>query len=267
MRTVIVFVVNVALVGLFVSPTMAQFEGYWEQMTIKIGPWAAMVDNIDTTSVERVSYKKQMMKTISLLKSQEIIVRLDKGLVWRINHNDTTYTELTFTQMEAGRKKMQEVADRVKGMGKAGSQLINLLKKQFQEQGGPGTGNVFEQDRPTLTVNETDERQEVNEYECRHMILSDVKKTVMEMWVTDTFDVGAKIFDMYQAMGTFMYQIPEDLKQFRGFIMRTVTVVGEGAEKMTLQKDVTNVVEKAISDSEFEIPEGYRKVEISTPQE
>lgn len=122
---------------------------------------------------------------------------------------------------------------------------------------------------PKVTVEETDETEEINGYNCRKFVVQ-VKVlgnvTVTEQWMTTEAE-GIEAVQEFQAnMGEAFKDLPQytaDLdvkKKFADeglFPIKTVVHMQRPDGEMTSTMTVTKIEEGDLDDEVFEIPEGY----------
>lgn len=101
-------------------------------------------------------------------KEATSITRLDKELIWTVDHDKKTYTELTFEQM---RKMMESMS----GLLQLNPAKTDSLRKAMEKLGS------------TVDVNKTGEKKNISGLECERVIVTlvgEIKDTIRN--VTDT---------------------------------------------------------------------------------
>jgi uncharacterized protein DUF4412 len=176
----------------------------------------------------------------------DVIYRLDRGTIIRLNHHDKTYTEITLAQarqqgeQNAGTTNGPQAMMRRLGMTGSGSTSVTKI--------GPG---------------ETIAGYATEKYSTK------TPMTDGEVWVAPALEAPATYYDMSSsyaaaqmgAMGQILKELRE--KQVKGFILK---MTGSGNMPMMKGISFTQVaiaVEKApIPSSTFQAPAGYRKVAV-----
>lgn len=174
----------------------------------------------------------------------DVIYRLDRGTIIRLNHQEKTYTETTLAQ---ARQQME------KNTGAANAQ--QAMMRRLGMTGG-GATSVTE-----IGPGETIAGYATERYATKTAISQG------EVWVAPTLEAPAAYYEMsssYAAaqMGS-MGQIVKELreKQIKGFILKMTGTGNMAMMKGISFTQVATSVEKApIPPSTFEPPAGYRKV-------
>jgi len=96
--------------------------------------------------------KTKMMMGKAPTTNTSYVMRLDKDLVWNIDHDRKAYTELTFAQMKAMTASAPQ-------MGQMGG-----------ESGPPDAGDL-EMGKPVVTVDRTGNEEKIKGYQCKEVIL------------------------------------------------------------------------------------------------
>jgi hypothetical protein len=247
---VMFFVLSVINVNVFAQK---KFEGYWESIT-KSNSTMAMVPKKDNEK-QKSFYKSGKMKNLNLTDNKTMIFRFDKGLTWEINHNDKTYYEMTFEQMQAGMKNAKnKMAEAMKDMD---PQQKEMMKKMM----GNKMGSMFgDSDTPMISFKNTSKKKTIKGYNCTLVLMYLGKDPMMEMWMTDKYNLGNDFVKIYQKMGVIKGNIPKNSK-LKGFPILTKTKIDMGMGKMESETTVTKIVKTSVSDKEFELPKGYKRLE------
>lgn len=202
-----------------------------------------MTDQDGKTAIHYVS-RNAVRNVASNPIETDVIYRLDRGTIIRLNHQEKTYTEITLAEARqqgeknAGTTNAQQAMMRRLGMTGGGATSVTKI--------GPG---------------ETIAGYTTEKYAA---------KTPMsqgELWVAPTLDAPAAYYEMWSSyaaaqMGS-MGQIVKELreKQVKGFILKM-----SGTGNMPMMKGVsftqvaTSVEKAPIPPSTFDPPAGYRKV-------
>ncbi|HHT9126655.1 MAG TPA: DUF4412 domain-containing protein [Candidatus Brocadiia bacterium] len=225
---------------------------YIESKTTHDAPGQAGLEILEKTYVTA-----DKMKTV-LSDGEIVIFRLDKGLIWNIDSPGKTYTESTFEEM----KESAQLA--TKGIESALAEMSPEERKameQFMPQFGKSK-------KIEVKIEKTGKKRDVSGYKCE-LIIATMDTTRFEMWVTEQvkYDEGARKF--FEALSSIFSDVPtyqemvseyQSLMKLEGFPVETKTTVNMGHESYSSTSIVTKVEPKKISDSEFELPAGLRKV-------
>jgi hypothetical protein len=195
----------------------------------------------------------KMSQTGSENGAMIMIARLDKQLIWIVEPDKKTYSEMTFADMkkfsEKMVKKMAPLKEQLKSMPE---EQRNAMKKMM------GAGS----DEP-ISVKKTSETKSILGHKCSKMTVFRGKEEFMTMWLAKDISGFAPLMADWkefsrqmEAMASQFNESETDMfKEIDGFPMETSTTVAD--HKMT--STVVKVEMRAISASEFEVPSGYTK--------
>lgn len=236
----------IALVAaLWLMPLLMLAQGlYWEQTT-KITMGGA------PREIHNKGYMKSMkLKVVTEEENRVGIVRGDKEMMYVVNPKEKTYSEMSFDDLE---KQMSAAREEMK---KAQERLKDLPPEQRKMVEGMMGGMMKDVD---YRIEKTGEKKAVAGYSCEKVLLKDSATVAGEFWVTK--DLGSmneyakdwtKLMDKI-ARGP-MAKMLKKLSELGGFVMES---------SMSGVSTVTTKLEKrSIADSEFEVPEGYKKTEM-----
>jgi len=251
----------VLILGCFNTIIFAQnkFEGYWEQTTVRKSNMPMQPKEV--TEKEKTFYKPGKVKTMNLTTEKETIIRLDKELMWTIDHNDKSYTEVTFAQMQEGMQKMQSA------MKEEMKDVSPEDRKMMEKFMGKKLGKMFGSDEPSLeiAVKRTGETKKILGYECEQVFLNLNDEPMMEMWITDKYNLGNDFLEVYQKIGWMKGKLSEDAEKIQGIPLTNKITIDMGMGKMESESQVTKLVKTSVSDNEFEVPKGYKKKSSGMP--
>jgi len=224
-----------------------------------------MVGKTKETREQQVFYKAGKMKMVELGTGKATILRLDRELVWEVDPRGGTYTEITFADMEKmsaqGKQKMAKAkTEMMKGMEDMSPEERQAMEKLMGGKLGAMMGG--ETRTVKLSKKMTGEKQNINGYDCERMIMMVNEEPLVDMWSTNTFDLGAEMFKFYDKMKLFEFEISKDLKDFKGFPMKTVFRTDMGMGSVESTTTVTKIVKGPVSDKEFDLPQGLKKKSI-----
>ncbi|MBI3873138.1 MAG: hypothetical protein HY304_08705 [candidate division Zixibacteria bacterium] len=172
------------------------------------------------------------------------VVRLDKGVMWEINHKDKTYTEMTFAQMRAMMDSLGRAFAGAQGQAAAQKPQIDTSKVTFSP--------------PTFEVKKTGKSETIAGYNCEQSIMTMTtegtdKKTgdkmklllTMDMMLTPNSPAAAErerfgrkmaeamgstmdkstaqpMMGMMGAYGVDLKKLAGEMEKMKGFPMRSV---------------------------------------------
>jgi hypothetical protein len=177
------------------------------------------------------------------------IVRLDQGVVWELNPDKKTYTELTFDEMRA---QMEHMADQMK---QAQAQMEDAKRQAKEETADAGITTTYDVD-----VKQTGEHQDIAGFACARAIVTCTATTtstknpaanakteyVMDEWLSDKIPGAAEAIAFRRAfaeklgmeqmaaqvspMAASMYgdavgKMAAKLKDLHGYAMKTTFTV------------------------------------------
>lgn len=223
--------------------------------------WESTTTAPDGQRMERHAYMPRMFKTVTDAGAGEVvIVRLDKEVMYTLDSQKQTYSEMSFAELE---QTMQHASGQMDAaMAQMQKELAGMppeqrkMVEQMMRDKMPG---MHASAAPT-EVTKTNETRQINGYACTKYVIHRGPETVMTMWTTtDVKDFSAmrKDFEEFSkrlaAVRPMGGDLGKSMRQVEGFPMQTET--GQGIKTM-----VTKVEKRAIAASEFDIPTGYKKV-------
>ena len=190
-----------------------------------------------------------------------VIYRADKDLVWMINGQDKSYTELTRAALEAMAKQMAEAM-------KALETMPPEMRAKMQGMMGGAADNEPE------TLQKLGKSETINGFPCEAYQVSKGAKVVRTAWVTPfkKFDVKASDFAVMTKMAEFWkkaggpfaknmdktfladYSDEEKPGTLPGVPIRTVS--GDTTH------EIKKVAHETIAADRFEVPAGFKKSEM-----
>ena len=230
------------------------FEGYWESETISQSNFSAKKAP-KTINMQKIYYKKGKMKIVDFSDNSTTIFRLDKGLSWEIDHNNKTYSEMRFEDMEKNLKAAKtEMAQKIQELSKEDQEM---MKKMM----GGKLSKMLEGKMPTVSFKNTGKTKTINGYKCSQVLMYLDNEPLMEMWLTPKYNMGDDFIKIYQKMGFIKGEVPAE-SQLKGFPIYNKMEMNMGMGNMVSETTVKKIVPTKISDSEFEVPKGYKKIKM-----
>ena len=260
-RSLLVVTFVFAVSSIVTASVHAGFEGYWLQTSVSESD-VPMAGKRSETEEQKILYRSGMMKTIDLDTGRMTILRMDKGLMWEVDPEDSTYTEITFAEMEEMAAEGKERMAKAKAEMEAQMEDMSPEEQKLMEKlmGGKMAALMgAEEGSVELSVRRTGEKEKIGGYTCERTIVTANDDPFVEMWVTDEFDLGGQLFAFYEKMNLFKHEPTEELEQFKGFPMKTVFTMDMGMGTVKNVSTVTKVVETSLKNSDFDLPKGLRK--------
>jgi GLPGLI family protein len=240
------------LIGLLLlSIGVAASQGlYWEQTTaIKVGNGK----EIQSASFYRTHMFKQQSENAAT------IFRLDKEKIYHLDNAKKEYSEMTFAEFEASMKKMSsEVDGKMAEMKKQFEKMPPEQRKMMEKMmGSQMTGS---DSKTKITAIKTSEKKTISGYACIKYSLKEDGKEIGAVWTTTGVpDYGSMQKDMKEYSRRMTEQMPMKGGQIAAAMMNV-----EGFPIQStfsgVTTTVTKVEKKSIAANEFEIPDGYKKV-------
>ena len=241
-------------VGLFAQK---QFEGWWEEETVTETS-SKLTGQIKEVEHSKIYYKPGKMKQVNIEENTIEIIRLDLELMWSLDAQAKTYTEISF---ENAMKSMQAAREQ---MNEKMKQLSDEDRQMMQQMLGDKFSKMLTQrELPQLSFKITGKSKTINGFKCKQAVLLLDNSPMMELWITDKYYMGDDFLKYYEKTGLLKGKLPK-AKELKGFIVSSRMEASTPLGSSVTQTTVTKVVPQKLSDKEFEIPAGYRKI---APQE
>lgn len=180
------------------------------------------------------------------------IIRLDKNIMYIIDHTKKTYTEMPFSALS------DIISSSIEKSG-----LSEEEKGQAKKFMGFAKGMM----KVEAKVTETGEEKKIKGWNCRKYIMK-MKIMMMastsEIWATEDIKIN---YDLFRTLGfSIMAKQPgfekvyEEMKKIKGIsVLTTSTSSVMGAEVKSAQ-ELVEVKEAKAPSGFYEIPNGYKKV-------
>ena len=263
MRTIrfVTGIVLVVALSSFLTPhSYAGFEGYWLQKTVTESD-LHMAGKQSEKTEQKVFFRPGMMKMVDLSTGEMTILRMDKELMWQVDAEDSTYTEVTFAEMEKASAEGKEQwakarAEMMEEMKDMPPEQRKLVEKMMESKMSTLMGA---EEAVELSLKRTGNKENVGGYDCEYIVITANDDPFVEMWVTDTFDLGGELFNFYEKMSLFQYEPTKELLGFKGFPMKTVFNMEMGMGTVQNVTTVSKVMKTSLKESEFDLPKGLVK--------
>jgi len=238
----------VVLLLLAISAAGALAQGlYWES--------TVSGDKIEGTDVVKTWYMPKMMKIQTGKEGDFSILRLDQEKFYMIKSGEKTYSVMTFAEMEQGMKRanaqMEKAMEQMKDMPAEQREMMEKLL-------GKSTGKK----EAKAVVKKLGDTKKVGGFACtRHKIMRGTEE-IAELWITKEirgFDAMRNDLKAFSKRMTTMNpmmggDLASAMESLDGFPMET--------GMMGMKTVVTKVEPKSTTLSEFEVPSGYKKVDM-----
>lgn len=238
----------IVLLLLAVSAAGALAQGlYWES--------TVSGEKMEGTDVVKSWYMPKMMKIQTGSNGDFSILRLDQEKLIMVKPEEKTYSVMTFAEMEQGMKQanaqLEKAMEQMKDMP---AEQREMMEKMLGKSVGKKEGKAV--------AKKLGDTKKVGGFACtRYKILRGTEE-IAELWITkeirgfDAMRNDLKAFSkrmtaMNPVMGGDLANAMESLD---GFPMES--------GMMGIKTVVTKIEPKATSLSEFEVPSGYKKVEM-----
>ncbi|MBI1807651.1 MAG: DUF4412 domain-containing protein [Ignavibacteria bacterium] len=253
MKLTIVQYAAVWCLSILISVTVYGQGLYWESTMT-----GSMMGGKERTS--KSFYMPKMFKEVREGSDGTTIVRLDKQLMITVNNKDKTYSEMTFTELEATMKKavgkmdekMAEMEEKLKDMPEEQRKMV----EQMMGNKMPGKGKDTK-----VEISATGEKKTISGYVCEEYLVKQDGKELMTLWTSKdvkAFDDMRKDLEEFKSRMAALNPmggkgLAEGMKDLQGFPIQTQ--FGQG-----LTSTVTKIEKRSTPASEFEVPAGYKKV-------
>ena len=198
------------------------------------------------------------------------IVRLDKGVIWKLDTILKTYDEQAYIRRAAEwRRVNKEILQALRGTpdGARKAEMIDSLSDspekwelvwaiaddKLRKSLAAKYGIVDH--KPAVELREKGAKRTVAGLECEEVeVLSD-GALVYRVWVTRKLKLDRRLFDFLEQARILPRELAERMKREGAFPLELETRLREGVERTV----TVTVEEKRIPGGQFEIPKRYRK--------
>ncbi|MFQ5868437.1 MAG: DUF4412 domain-containing protein [Candidatus Zixiibacteriota bacterium] len=251
---------GIVILFLFTTPVWADL--YYEQTTTDYSSTPGGEKTIVETGKGYV--KSDKMKTEDLTNRQAMIIRLDKELIWEVDHDKKTYSEMTFEELEKmaaegmsapqmSAEERQQMEEMLKSMPPEQREMMEKMMGGMMETGE----SMFE---PKVTP--TGKKEKLLGYTCEIVDVTFGAGITGKFWVSDKILSEIEYSKFLQRMPS-QTSAMEEFSKMKGFPLKSVTETRMGMIQSKSTSVVTKLKTKKIGDQEFEIPKGYKKVAFS----
>ncbi len=237
---------------IFILPARSQGL-YWESSTVipVMG---------DKERHSKTYYMPKMFKEAADSGETSTIIRLDKELFIIVNDKDSTYSEMTFSEMESSirqmggtlKSKLAAMREKLKDMPEDQRKMVEKLMGKSMT-GGEDSGEAYSVDRGK-------EKKTISGYPCVQNIVKQGDKDLFTVWTTKDIkgygEMGNELKEFVQKIASMVpvngKSLAEGYKQIDGFPVKT--------EMAAMSTTVTKIERRTTPAAAFEVPAGYKKV-------
>jgi len=198
--------------------------------------------NVDTSIMWMSEDNAYMLKDKSAY-----ILRADKGVIYLIDDKDKTYSEMS----------VDVFGDIAKAAGgeKEGGEMPEVMKNLM------GTMKV--------TVTPTEETMKIGDWNAKkYDVVTSIAMgtTNSEIWASEDIKVNYKVF--HAISNAFMAPMPgfdemmKEMEKIKGMQVKSITQAEMMGAKVKSSSELLECTEKDAPDGIYDIPEGYKKVEM-----
>lgn len=236
------------LVALAMGLSGAFAQGmYWESTVTG--------EKMDGSDVMKTWYMPKMLKLQTRQDGDYSVLRLDQEKMYMIKPGNKTYSVMTFAEMEEGMKKTNAQMDKaLEQMKDMPAEQREMMEKMLGKSAG--------KQKEKATLKKSTETKKIGGYTCAHYTILRGKDEVADLWVTkeirgfdrmrnDLKSFSRRMTAMNPTMGGDLARVMEDID---GFPIEQ-SMAG-------IKSVITKLEPKVTSLSEFEVPAGFKKVDM-----
>jgi hypothetical protein len=198
--------------------------------------------------IEKFWYRPHMFRSTEE-KGKITVIRLDKEVIYSIDPDKRTYSELSFSEMNGMR-------DKIAAMMKKRMESMSPEQRKMLE----GKMGEAKERSSRYEVSKTGETKSISGFTCTKYVVKRYGGETETVWAAA--DIGGGMESLRQDMEQFMKKMSTSLgtgkvgtewyTEIRGFPIQT--------ESHGSTRTVTKIEQRSINGSEFEVPAGYTKV-------
>lgn len=176
-----------------------------------------------------------------------IIFDAEKGVMYMVDHEKKEYSVVPMDLFGGGDEEESE--------GTEMSQMMQMAQAMM--------GSI------EVTVTPADETKKIGDWDCTKYnvdLSMAMMKSKQELWATEDIEVD---YTMFQAVSSGMMarmpgfdKILEEMKQIKGIPVKSVATASIMGSEAVTTTELIEYAEKDAPDGIFDVPEGYKKVEM-----
>ncbi|MCP4631760.1 MAG: hypothetical protein GY855_02460 [candidate division Zixibacteria bacterium] len=201
------------------------------------------------TSISISYIENDKIKNFDESKNTAIIMRMDKKIVYNIDYNKKTYQEITIDELKKKTESVMdmespEMKERMKGMPPEQQAMMqNMMKEMIS----------------SIKVEKTGKTKDILGYKCSQYIVKKSGSKMVEMWSTEDLEYNNAFSDYMSLTMPGGQAMMDEFKKMKGLPLETnMSMQMMGVENKSLTT-ATEIKKTDVKDSEFEIPEGFKK--------
>lgn len=179
------------------------------------------------------------------------IIRLDKNIMYVIDHSKKTYTEIPFSDLNDIISSSLEKSN---------------LSKEEQAEAKKYMGFAKSMMKVEVKVNDTGETKKIKSWNCRKYLMTTkimMTSSTSEIWATEDIKINANLFRTLSF--SLMAKQPgfdkafEEMKKIKGVSVLTTSTSSVMGAKVKSTQELLEVKEAAPPAGIYDVPSGYKK--------
>ncbi len=262
-------IIGIFLIGLFWPALVWGADFYIEQDVVNRYKVGLGEDKRETLHQRMYVKGNNLLKIEKVEQGLQTIVRLDREVVYKINNNTKTYSEIDFKTLEwkftrEGIRATQADPQRKTGMNaarKGMSQVIQdmpvqqqqFIKQMMSMQQSRMRGQSEDTDKGSKAVRtvRTEESKSILGYQVKRLkIAQGEKKLVADMWVTTQTGPQNYLSEFIENLGLLKLAPINELRKIKGFPLEFKYKIQIGPQAGVVQSiRTTKIVQQDITSS------------------
>jgi hypothetical protein len=189
---------------------------------------------------------------IDMREGQSMIIRLDKNIMYFLDHAKMTYSEMPFGDIS-------EII-----LGAIPESELSEEERKEAEKFMKGIASTMM--KAEAEVTDTGEKQKIKGWNCRKYIMK-VKMmmatSTAEIWATEDIKIN---YELYRTLGSAVIskqpgfqEMFEEMKKIKGIAVLTTSASSAMGAEVKSTEELIEVKEKSAPSGTYEIPTGYTK--------
>lgn len=249
------YLFNILILVLLLIPCSSQADTMMKQKThtdaVQImGQTQPAKDEIQTTWISTNKIRNDG-------EEGSVILRLDQGKIYFINHSKKTYAEMP---MEMGKMIDEKIKQSMEEEG---------MEEEDQQA---AMGMMQGMTQMKITITPTSEKKKIGNWNCQKYnqdLVTFMGPMKGEIWATEDLKIDYDLYNKYMAammgkggmFGDFMNQIATEMKKIKGIPVLTITTAEMMGASIKTTQELIEYKEGTAPAGHFEIPKGYKKSE------
>ena len=198
-----------------------------------------------------VTWMGKEMARLDYSEESSTIVRLDKKVMYLVNHKEKTYTEIPIGG------KGDIISGALAGAGLSGEEEAQA-KKMME-----GFAKMM---KPEITVTETGETQQIKGWNCKKydMTTSMMGATTQsEIWASEDIKIDYELY--LNLTSSMISQAPgfedmvKEMQKIKGVVVRQLGTISMMGTNVKTSQELVEVAEKPAPGGTYDVPGGYQK--------